>query len=475
MNGASRAWNSASDGVAVVRPLPKGMTPLDAFCALQCLPHVVYFDSAVSHPTLGRYSFVAADPFAWLRVPADGSDALAQLSARLNEFTTMPLDGLPPFQGGAAGLVGYDLCHSLEKLPRPAYDEFRLPAMAMGLFDVVVAFDHQAGEGWIVSQGFPEVDADGRHRRATDRCLEFWHRLHTPASPPVPEAQSVIDPASMAPAFDVGEGVVSDFSRDGYLQAVGRAVEYIHSGDIFQVNLSQRLIVPAEGSSAELYQRLRHRNPATFGGYLDLGDYQIASASPERFMQVVGGAVETRPIKGTRPRTARPEADLFAGDELSQSEKDRAENVMIVDLLRNDLSRVCEADSVTVTQLCGLESYAYVQHLVSVITGRLRADQSCVDLLRASLPGGSITGAPKVRAMEIIAELEPTARGAYCGSLAYIGFDGTMDSNLLIRTITAGGGWWQLPAGGGIVAASNPRREYEETWHKAHGMLKAIR
>jgi para-aminobenzoate synthetase component 1 len=192
-------------------------------------------------------------------------------------------------------------------------------------------------------------------------------------------------------------------------------------------------------------------------------------------MQVVGGAVETRPIKGTRPRTARPEADLFAGDELSQSEKDRAENVMIVDLLRNDLSRVCEADSVTVTQLCGLESYAYVQHLVSVITGRLRADQSCVDLLRASLPGGSITGAPKVRAMEIIAELEPTARGAYCGSLAYIGFDGTMDSNLLIRTITAGGGWWQLPAGGGIVAASNPRREYEETWHKAHGMLKAIR
>ena len=186
-------------------------------------------------------------------------------------------------------------------------------------------------------------------------------------------------------------------------------------------------------------------------------------------------AVETRPIKGTRQRTRRPEADLFAGDELEQSEKDRAENVMIVDLLRNDLARVCQPASVQVTQLCRLETYEFVQHLVSAVEGTLHEGLGPIDLLRAAFPGGSITGAPKVRAMEIIAELEPTARGPYCGSLGYLGFDGELDTNILIRTITAGRGWWQAPVGGGIVAQSHPEREYEETWHKAHGMLRALR
>ena len=192
-------------------------------------------------------------------------------------------------------------------------------------------------------------------------------------------------------------------------------------------------------------------------------------------MRVEQGQVETRPIKGTRPRGRRPEADLFAGDELRASDKDRAENVMIVDLLRNDLSRTCLPDSVRVSQLCRLETYQYVQHLVSVVEARLRDDATPIDLLRTSFPGGSVTGAPKIRAMEIIAELEPTVRGAYCGSLGYIGLDGRMDTSILIRTITAAGGWWQLPVGGGIVAQSSPRDEYEETWHKAAGMLKALR
>ena len=185
--------------------------------------------------------------------------------------------------------------------------------------------------------------------------------------------------------------------------------------------------------------------------------------------------VETRPIKGTRPRTARPEADLFAGDELRRSEKDRAENVMIVDLLRNDLARVCHPDSVCVTQLCELERYEFVQHLVSAVQGELEEGRSSLDLIRAAFPGGSISGAPKVRAMEIIAEIEPTARGPYCGALGYVGFDGSMDLNILIRTITAGRGWWQMPVGGGIVAQSDPRREYEETWHKATGLLRSLR
>lgn len=466
--------NTAADCSPVVFPLPADVTSLDVFRAVGCLPHLVFFDSARVHRELGRYSFVAADPLAWLEVPADGSDALAQLAARLSAFPTTPVPGLPPFQGGAAGLLGYELCHSLEQLPRPAYDEFALPALAMGLYDVVVAFDHVENAGWIVSQGFPETDPARRRARAAERAEQFAELI---ASPPPPRSSSVQQPLpadQLVPQFATTGRVTSSFSQAGYMHAVAKAVDYVHAGDVFQVNLSQRLLHPADDHAAELYERLRARNPAPFAGYMDLGDYQLASASPERFLRVGGRRVETRPIKGTRPRTARPEADLFAGDELTQSAKDRAENVMIVDLLRNDLSRVCAPDSVCVTQLCGLETYAYVQHLVSVVEGELATGRSAIDLLRAAFPGGSITGAPKVRAMEIISELEPTDRGAYCGSLAYIGFDGTMDSNLLIRTITAGCGWWQLPVGGGIVADSDPRREYEETWHKAEGLLRAI-
>ncbi|HEX2473916.1 MAG TPA: anthranilate synthase component I family protein, partial [Lacipirellulaceae bacterium] len=236
-----------------------------------------------------------------------------------------------------------------------------------------------------------------------------------------------------------------------------------------------RLLHRATSSPIDLYCRLRERNPAPFAGYLDGGNWQIASASPERFVRIDDGHVETRPIKGTRARARRPEADLFAGDELRASDKDRAENVMIVDLLRNDLSRTCRPESVHVSQLCGLETYEYVQHLVSVVEAQLRDDATPSDLLRTSFPGGSVTGAPKIRAMEIIAEVEPTVRGAYCGSLGYIGLDGRMDTSILIRTITASRGWWQLPVGGGIVAQSNPRAEYEETWHKAAGMLRALR
>jgi para-aminobenzoate synthetase component 1 len=276
-------------------------------------------------------------------------------------------------------------------------------------------------------------------------------------------------------AIDSTPGLLSNFSPDGYLAAIRRAVEYIYAGDVFQVNLAQRLLYPAHDDALALYLRLRRRNPAPFAGYFDLGRFQIVSASPERFLSVKDGLVEARPIKGTRRRTARPEADLFAGDDLLQSEKDRAENVMIVDLLRNDLSRVCESDSVRVTQLCGLETFQYVQHLVSAVCGRLVEGNTALDLVRAALPGGSITGAPKVRAMEIIAELEPTARGAYCGSLGYIGFSGDMDLSILIRTIATGRGWWQMPVGGGIVAQSDPAQEYAETWHKAEGMIRALR
>ncbi len=454
-----------------------------ALVRLSRLPHALFLDSARRDSKLGRYSFLTADPFDYFALAADGSDGLGRLADRMSPFPSNTVDGLPPFQGGAAGLFSYDLGRSLETLPRARFDEFETPALAIGLYDVVLAVDHVEGRAWLVSQGFPETGREARRRRAAERLAQFrcWLREppgRSPADSVVHEGSSArVAVDDLAPRFPVPgpAGLTSNFSADDYLQAVGRVIEYIRAGDVFQVNLAQRLLLPAQDDAVSLYLRLRRCNPATFAAYFDTGGAQIVSASPERFLQAVAGRVEARPIKGTRQRTARPEADLFAGDEMLASEKDRAENVMIVDLLRNDLARVCRADSVRVTQLCQLETYQYVQHLVSAVCGTLREGRTALDLLRAAFPGGSITGAPKVRAMEIIAELEPTARGAYCGSLGYLGFDGSLDASILIRTITASRGWWQAPVGGGIVAQSVPQREYEETWHKATGLLRALR
>ena len=453
-----------------------------ALLRLAARPHCLLLDSALRDPRLGRYSFLTADPFEFLTVPKDKTHGLTLLESRLRQWPVTTRADLPPFQGGAAGLLSYDLAHSLERLPQPRFDEFEIPALAIGLYDTVLAFDHVQHRAWLISQGFPETEPAARRLRAQRRIEEFRGRL---AAAPVDGGQWSAARTTatqreaneqLAPQFPVGRipGLTSTFTADDYRAAVQRAIDYIYAGDIFQVNLSQRLLYPAHGNSLDLYVRLRQCNPAPFAGWFDLGDAQIISASPERFLSVRGGRVEARPIKGTRRRTAWAEADLFAGDDLLESEKDRAENVMIVDLLRNDLSRVCEASSVRVTQLCSLEIYQFVQHLVSAVEGQLSSGKTAIDLVRAAFPGGSITGAPKIRAMEIIAELEPTARGAYCGSLGYIGFDGSADLSILIRTITAAGGWWQFPVGGGIVAQSSPDREYEETWHKAEGLLRAL-
>jgi para-aminobenzoate synthetase component I len=481
---------SSSPSLPLIEPLPNGMTAVVAFERLAALPHVIFFDSAARDPRLGRYSFVAADPFAWIERPADGSDALAAVEQLWTQFAPHAAvhADLPSFQGGLAGLLSYDLNRSLERIAAPRFEDLLTPALAMGAYDVVVAFDHLEHRTWLISQGLPEVEPRARRERAEARLADFKKRLFASPPPTAQPAAATIAPGlatepprhavrfeDLAPQFPMPMlGVTSNLSAAAYREMVRRGVDYIHAGDVFQVNLSQRLLHAATSSSLDLYLRLRERNPAPYAGYFDLGEWQICSASPECFLTVRNRQVETRPIKGTRGRSPTPEADLFAGDDLSASEKDRAENVMIVDLMRNDLSRVCTAESVHIEQLCRLETYAFVKHLVSVVRGELRPECSPLDLLRASFPGGSITGAPKVRAMEIIAELEPTARGPYCGSLAYLGFDGTMDASILIRTITAGRGWWQLPVGGGIVAQSAPDDEYRETWHKARGMLRAL-
>lgn len=460
----------------LVESLPRELDALACFRKLAGRPKRLFFDSALRDPELGRYSFLACDPFEFVTFAIDVPGGFARLQESLSRFSADTAPGLPPFQGGGAGLFSYDLNRQLERIPAPRFDEFGLPALAVGLFDVVLAFDHATGEGWIVSQGFPETEPARRERRAFERLRSMRELLRGEPARVATSDGEAIPATRLAPQFAVQgpAGLTSNFSPDEYLATVERAIEYIHAGDLFQVNLAQRLLYPARGDSESLYLRLRDRNPATFACYFDLGEFQIVSASPERFLQVRERRVETRPIKGTRGRSLRPEADLFSGDELRQSDKDRAENIMIVDLLRNDLSRACEPDSVQVEALCRLETYEFVQHLVSIVSGTLRPEVSPLQLLRQAFPGGSITGAPKVRAMEVIAGLEPTARGAYCGTLGYLGFDGAFDSNILIRTITAGRGWWQAPVGGGIVAQSQPDQEYAETWHKAEGLLRAL-
>jgi para-aminobenzoate synthetase component 1 len=377
--------------------------------------------------------------------------------------------------------LAYELGGAWERLPPAAQDEFQFPDLAVGLYDWVLSWDHVANRCWIISQGYPEIDPHSRKNRARERlqqicsCLSKTRPDHTvPSSTPVQPSERISIPKENSHSVESLPGLLSNFSRSNYLQTVKKAIEYIAAGDIFQVNLSQRLLYPQNCDPLELYSRLRTRNPAPFAGFFGADGWSIVSASPERFVSVHNGEVETRPIKGTRRRATAPEADLFTRDALRESEKDQAENVMIVDLMRNDLSKVCRPGGIRVPHLCSVETYETVQHLVSEVRGKLADGQSGWDLLRAAFPGGSITGAPKVRAMEIVAELEPTARGAYCGSLFYLGYDGQMDSSILIRTFTVSGGWVQCPVGGGIVAQSDPEAEYQETWHKAEGMLRAL-
>ncbi len=462
--------------VPLVEELIPCPDPWDIARKLAHLPHLLFLDSADPHPERGRYSYVMADPIAVVEsvaIPVEHPSKPHILSGHLFDpeqvevvpyVRDTPL-GLPPFQGGLAGLFGYGINRELERITPNFSDDFELPDLVQCRYEWVIAFDNQANRSWFIS-----------HTQYQSQLCEIRNALHrdAPTAFPILRTPPSVLRTPHYPLHNLPH-VTSNFSRDGYLAAVRRAIEYIHAGDCFQVNLSQRLLAPLTEHPLELYGRLRQTNPAPFACYFDAGDFQIVSASPERFLKVSpSGDVVTKPIKGTRPRGRTPDEDAELIRELVNSPKDRAENVMIVDLLRNDLGRVCEYGSITVPKVCEVETYRYVHHLVSEVRGKLRAGLTPFDLLRAAFPGGSVTGAPKVRAMEIIAELEPTARGPYCGSVGFIGFDGSMDTNILIRTFTAGRGWVQFPVGGGIVADSDPEREYDETLHKAAGLLRAL-
>lgn len=457
-----------------IRELQPVLQPWEIARRLITLPHLCFLDSAERQPLRGRYSYVAADPAVWIAGRLDRNqpaDSMLwqrwQVAWRCHPKASARPADLPPFCGGWIGLFGYGLQHLWEHIPPPRWDEFAVPDLAIGRYDWVFAFDHEQNRLWWI-----DWTEDGT---AWDQVQGLLRR------PPPPLSLEPLAAASLpleSPYYSLPgwPGVASNFDRRGYESAVARVVDYIHAGDCFQVNLSQRLVAPWQGHPWSLYEQLRRCSPAPFAAYFDLGSFQILSASPERFLSVsADGWVQTRPIKGTRPRGRTPAEDAALAQELLTSPKERAENVMIVDLLRNDLGRVCSYGTVQVQAVCELESFRHVHHLVSEVRGRLRPEYGPLDVLAASFPGGSVTGAPKVRAMQIIAELEPTARGPYCGCLAWIGFDAAMDASILIRTMTVGQGWVQFPVGGGIVADSDPAREYEETLHKAAGMLLAWR
>ena len=440
-------------------------------------PNPILFDSALPRGTLGRYSFLSADPrlFVCRARVGYGENPFRDLQSALLACPPDVAAQLPPFQGGVAGVLGYELGGAWERISSAPIDELQFPQVAAGLYDWVLAWDHQQQRCWIISQGWPETESTRRHRLALERVGQVLELLRQPTGRlPGRQPSRLVDLGANRFPLTTVPGLTSNFSREEYLAGVRQAIEYIRAGDIFQVNLSQRLAMRCERDPVETYLILRRVNPAPFAGFLAHDDWAVASSSPERFLAVRDGVVETRPIKGTRQRRGISEADLFTRDELRESGKDQAENVMIVDLLRNDLSRVCQPGTVRVPDLARVETYETVQHLVSVVEGRLAAGQSPWSLLAAAFPGGSITGAPKVRAMEIIAELEPTVRGPYCGSLFYTTPQGTMDSNILIRTLCLRHGWAAFPVGGGIVAQSEPVNEYAETLHKAAGMLRVF-
>ena len=457
----------------LVTELAPAPDPAEACARLSGLPGRVWLDGAAGAASPGHYSFLCADP--WRVVTDRDPDPFVTVRAALAPYRTDPLPGLPPFQGGAAGYIGYEFGRALDRQPLPRSDDLGLPALSLGLYDWVIAWDHTTTRAWLISTGAGDGDPE---RHAAQRAQLVRARLaggSRTSDPGNGAARNGNGAVATHPVPGLS-GVASVFTRAEYVAAVDRVREYILAGDVFQVNLSQRLAAPVAGTPLDFYRRLRRVNGAPFAAFLDVPGGALASASPERFLKVsADGAVETRPIKGSRPRGATWKEDDALGGELMMSEKDRAENVMIVDLLRNDLSRVCAPGTVAVPELCTLERYATVQHLVSTVTGGLAPGRDAFDVLAAAFPGGSVTGAPKLRAMEIIAELEPVARSAYCGAIGYVSHTGAMDTSIAIRTSVVRHGTAYFGVGGGVVADSDPESEYVETLDKARGIVAALR
>lgn len=449
--------------------------PEAAFLPLAETNGALWLDSSKTDHPNGRFSFIAHAPY---RIIEAGVDEARQGFAILEEALTahsalwrdVPPEidaALPPFRGGAAGLFGYDLGFGLE----PALNHINLhetsPALRLGLYATVLAFDHVAERCFLIATGLPHETAAAR-ADAARQAISDWQRklIGVPSNvlpPPAPSPRPTKPPRS-------------NFSAAQYQQSVADLVAHILNGDIFQANLAQKFTahLADDDTALDYYRRLRREGPAPFAAFFNMGEQILASASPERFLSMYDGTVETRPIKGTEARHIDDAEDREIANALATSEKNRAENVMIVDLLRNDLAKNCALHSIEVPQLCALESFANVHHLVSTVRGKARQDVSAVAVLRDCFPGGSITGAPKIRAMQLIAAYEQIPRGASYGAIGYIGFDGRMDTNIIIRTALIEADQISFHVGGGIVADSQPQAEYIETLNKARGLMAAL-
>ena len=481
-----RSLDSRIKGVVItvasplVEELKTGLSPMSLFELFKEDPYCFFLDSGMDAEKLGRYSFIGSSPFLLIKSRGDNTSVFRDgiesvehgnpLDVLGSYLKTYRLDSgrLPvPFAGGAAGYISYDIGHFIEKLPSRAVDDLKLPECCFGFYDLVLAFDNLLGKAFLVSTGFPELDESRRLRRAGQRLDEVKARLANISAPGV-RSQTRSGLASRQIKLK------SNFTHEAYVEAVEKARRYIVDGDIFEVNLSQRFEADIDVAPWELYSRLRRINPAPFAAYLDFDEVAIASASPERCLRCTGDMVETRPIKGTARRGKTPAEDAANAARLLSSVKDHAENMMIVDLERNDLGRVCRFGSVKVTELAILEKYPTVFHLTSTVVGQLREGKDRIDLLKATLPGGSITGAPKIRSMEIIDELEPTRRSIYTGNVGYLSFDGNMDLNIVIRTFLIKGNRAYFQAGGAVVFDSQPEAEYQETLDKVQALIDAL-
>jgi anthranilate synthase component 1 len=411
---------------------------------------------------------------------AHGGDPFAFMAEHLKRYQGPALEGLPPFVGGAVGYFGYDCVRHVEHLPDAPPDDLGLPDMAFLMTDVIVVFDHLRHTITLLTNIFSdeELDLDMAYTAATGRLVEVKARLRGPIPPrkwSLDRApQNGAGDARVAADVGVAPVVSSGFERGRFLAAVERIREYIYAGDAFQIVLSQRFERPVEVSGFSIYRGLRAVNPSPYMYYMSFRDFEVIGSSPEPLVTVTGRRAETRPIAGTRPRGATPAEDAALAEEMLGDEKERAEHLMLVDLGRNDLGRVCRAGTVKTLEFMEVERYSHVMHMVSSVVGELEDGVGATDALRAVFPAGTVSGAPKVRAMEIIDELEPTRRGPYAGAIGYLSYSGDLDSCIYIRTILARNGRAYVQAGAGIVADSDPEREFTETENKARAMFRAI-
>ncbi len=467
-------------------------TPVSVYGKVANGPSSFLLESVEGGERLARYSFIGTNPrlVATLRDGvatvnhADGrvevttfTDPLDYTRGLLAPFRPVALPDMPRFTGGVVGYLAYECARYFERLPVPARDDLELPDAVLMLADSLVVFDHVRHRMRVLAHADIAMhggDVEAAWRAAVASVDALAARLAMP-SPTVPGRAPLVVAGGRGPAITaVPEGVTSTFTRQGYEAAVEQARAYVIAGDTIQVVPSQRLSRGTRARPLTIYRALRAVNPSPYMYFLDLGHMQIAGASPEMLVQVEGGVVRTRPIAGTRPRGADPESDdAFAADLLSD-EKERAEHVMLVDLGRNDVGRIARTGSVRVTELMVIERYSHVMHIVSQVEGQLRDDCDAYDALRACFPAGTVSGAPKIRAMEVIAELEPCRRGTYAGCVGYFSFDGNLDTAITIRTMVLKDGEAHVQAGGGVVYDSSPAAEYQETLNKAAALLRAL-